>query len=92
MSTIKYRVIDPEEDCLIDHDDSLFKMTSNKDLSNVYEARDAAEECAMHFYVNHCGESYNWPLVFAIVDDKDIEIVSHEVELDLQPRFKATRR
>ena len=88
--SIKYRVIDPEEECLTDPDDSFFRMIIDNDLSDEYGKCDAAEECAMNFYTNHCGESYNWPLVFVLLGEGDEELGLYEVDVDARPRFSAS--
>ena len=65
-------------------------VISTADLSDKYGRRDAAKECAEHFWHEFDGETHGWPLTFTILDEDDNELGRFQVDVETAPRFSAS--
>ena len=65
-------------------------VTSKSDLDDEYGRRDAAQECAEHFWNEHDGETHGWPLTFIILGEGGEELGRFSVDVETAPRFSAS--
>lgn len=92
---LRYRVED-ESDGYVNHAfGDVFvtgdTVTSKSDLSDDnYSGRIyAASECAEHFWNEHAGDTYGWPLTLILLGEGDEELGRFSVDVETTPRFSA---
>jgi hypothetical protein len=91
---IRYRVQD-DYGAAISHEggDVFTADIQGFDLDREYGRRDAAEECAEHFWHDKTkledGAAYSWPLTFVLLGEGDEELGTLQVDVDARPRFSA---
>jgi hypothetical protein len=91
---IKYKIIDEYGDVISHEGGDVFTtndtVMGQSSLRDGYGCRDAAKECAEHFWNEHDGEDHGWPLKFVILGEGDVELGTYEVDVETAPRFSAS--
>ena len=92
---IRYKVQDDYGDAITHKGGDVFIADIQQfDLDCEHGRRDAAEECAEHFWHDTTkledSAAYSWPLTFVILDIVDNELGLYEVDVDARPRFSAS--
>jgi hypothetical protein len=89
---IKYKVTDEYGDAVTHVDGDVFEVSvpGHHDLDCECGRKDAAEECADHFWHECGGEDGEWPLTFIILGEGNEELGTYGVDVDTAPRFSAS--